>query len=240
MAALRNSVINQILNYLEYGDFCLEDFDCRFPDDSSVLAQITFKALPKYTFVIDETYSAGSGGAVVSALAMMGQGERTKVIRTIEKPGTYKNNESRTHSHIDSAINRVSDWVRSIKDDLINSRSTLRSVIDELTENFQKSVDENIEDPESYFEVHEEDSIKSKLDELHKRVSELEEKLGFTPEETKKIVKVIEDSKSDLKVYPKGVWYKTAGTKLLKVMKGILTSKEGREILSDIAKKLLQ
>lgn len=237
MPALRNSVINQILDYLEYGDFCVEDFDCQFPDDSTVLAQITFKALPKYTFVLDETYS---GGSIGSALAVMGQGNAKKVIRTVEKPGTYKNHESRTHDDIDSAISRISDWVRSIRDDLISSRATLRSTIDELTENFQKSVDENIDDPESYFEAYEEDAIKSKLDELHQRVSELEERLGFTPEETKKIERAIDKSKSDLKVYPKGVWYKTAGTKLLTVMKGILKSKEGREILSDLAKKLLQ
>lgn len=237
MSTLRNSVINKIIDYLEYGDFCVEDFDSQFPDDSTVLAQITFKALPKYTFVLDETYS---GGSIGSALAVMGQGNAKRVIRTIEKPGTYKNHETRTHEDIDSAISRISDWVRSIRDDLINSRATLRSTIDELTENFQKSIDENIDDPESYFENHEEDAIKSKLDELHKRVSELEEKLGFTPEETKKIEKTIEKSKADLKVYPKGVWYKTAGTKLLTVMKGILKSKEGREILTDLAKKLLQ
>jgi predicted RNase H-like nuclease (RuvC/YqgF family) len=227
MPTLRNSVINQILNYLEYGDFCVEDFDSQFPDDSTVLAQITFKALPKYTFVLDEVYP---GGSIGSALAVIGQGDTKKVIRTSEQPGTYKNHESRTHEDIDSAISRISDWVRSIREDLINSRATLRSTIDELTEKFQQSIDENIDD----------DAIKSKLDELHQRVSELEEKLGFTPEETKKIEKVIEKSKSDLKLYPKGVWYKTAGTKLLTVMKGILKSKEGREILSDLARKLLQ
>ncbi|GAB3041860.1 hypothetical protein GCM10027285_29430 [Oleiagrimonas citrea] len=237
MPTLRNSVINKIINYLEHGDFCVEDFDSQFPDNSTVLARITFKALPKYTFVLDETYSTGSIGAT---LAVMGQGNAKKIIRTIEKPGTYKNNETRKHEDIDSAISRVSDWVRSIRDDLINSRATLCSTIDELTDNFQKSIDENIDDPESYFESHEEDAIKSKLDELHKRVSELEEKLGFTPEETRKIEKAIEKGKSDLKVYPKGVWYKTAGTKLLTVMKGILKSKEGREILTDLAKKLLQ
>ncbi|MCV6609134.1 MAG: hypothetical protein OIF55_00015 [Amphritea sp.] len=237
MPALRNSVINKILDYLEYGDFCVEDFDSHFPDDSSVLAQITFKALPKYTFVLDETYSGGSIGSV---LAMTGQGRAKKLIRTIEKPGTYKNHESRTHDDIDSAIRRISDWVGSIREDLISSKTSLRSTIDELTENFQKSIDENLEDPESYFEEHEENAIKSKLDELHKRVSDLEEQFSFTPEETQRIEGAIEKSKSDLRVYPKGVWYKTAGTRLLKVMKGILQSKEGREVLSDLAKKLLQ
>jgi hemoglobin-like flavoprotein len=237
MPKLRNSIITQILDYLEYGDFCVEDFDAQFPDDSNILAQITFKALPKYSFVLDETYP---GGAIASSLAITRQGNSKRVIRTIEKPGEYKNHEQKTHDSIDSAIRRVSDWVVSIRDDLIHSRATLRSTIDELTENFQKSIDENINDPESYFEESEEGDIKRKLDELQARVSELESKLDISPEDTKKIQRVIDKSKSDLKVYPKGVWYKTVGTKLLKVMKEVLKTKEGRELLTDMAKKLLQ
>ena len=237
MPKLRNSIITQILDYLEYGDFCVEDFDTLFPDNSTTLAQITFKALPKYSFVLDETYS---GNALAYALAAAGQGNAKKIIRTIEKPGEYKNHEERTHDDIDSAIRRVSDWVVSIRDDLIHSRATLRTTIDELTENFQKSIDENINDPESYFEKSEEDEIKRKLDELQSRVSELESKLDISPEDTKKIQRVIDKSKSDLNVYPKGVWYKTAGTKLLKVMKEVLKTEQGREILTEIAKNLLQ
>lgn len=237
MPKLRNSIITQILDYLEYGDFCVEDFDVQFPDDSSVLAQITFKALPKYSFVLDETYS---GGSMATALASMGQGKTKKVIRTIEKPGEYKNDEQITHEDIDSAIRRVSSWVASIRDDLIHSRATVRSTIDQLTENFQKSIDENIDDPDSYFEENEEDDIKRKLDELQERVTEIESRLNITPEETKKIQNVIDKSKADLKHYPKGVWYKTSGTKILKTLKAALKTKEGREIIADVAKNLLQ
>jgi hypothetical protein len=235
MPKLRNSIITQILDYLEYGDFCVEDFDVQFPDDSSILAQITFKALPKYSFILDETYP---GGAIGSALAFS-QGSTKKVIRTIERPGEYKNNEQNTYNDINSAILKVSQWVRNIREDLIHSRSTIRATIDELTESFRKTIDENIDDPESYFEKNEEDDIKRKLDELQVRVSELEAKLNISPEEMIKIQTVIDKSKSDLKVYPKGVWYKTAGTKIIKVMKEVLSTKEGREILSDMAKKLL-
>lgn len=236
MSKLRNSIITKILDYLEYGDFCLEDFDTQFPDDSSTLVQLTFKALPKYSFVLDETYS---GGPLVSVLAATGQGNSKKVIRTIEQPGEYKNHETRIHDDIHSAISRVSDWVFSIRDDLVNSRASVRS-IDEVTKNFQSSIDENIKDQESYFEPIEEDDLKSKLNELQERVAELESRFEISPEDTKKIQRVIDKGKSDLKVYPKGVWYKTVGTKLLKTMKEILNSKESREVLADLAKKLLQ
>jgi flagellar motility protein MotE (MotC chaperone) len=236
MPKLRNSIITQILDYLEHGDFCLEDFDVQFPDDSSVLAEITFKAFPKYSFTLDESYP---GGAIGATLALSNPNNIQKVIRTVERPGEYKNNEHRTHNDINSAIYRVSDWVRNIREDLIHSKSTIRATIDELTENFQKSIDESIDNPSSYFEESEIDDIRQKLDELQARVSELESKFNISSEETIKIQKVINKSKSDLEIYPKGVWYKTAGTKIIKVMKEVLSTKEGREIISDIAKKLL-
>ncbi|MFA6053250.1 MAG: hypothetical protein WC762_11725 [Methylobacter sp.] len=235
MPQLRNSIITQILDYLEYGDFCVEDFDVQFPDNSSTLAQITFKALPKYSFILDETYPRGAIGSALT----FDPNSAKKIIRTTTRPGEYKNDEQNTHNDINSAILKVSTWVRNIREDLIHSRSTIRSTIDELTESFQKTIDENIDDPESYFEKNEEDDIKRKLDELQARVSELETKLNISPEEMIKIQTVIDKSKSDLKVYPKGVWYKTAGTKIIRVMKEVLSTKEGREILSDMAKKLL-
>lgn len=237
MPKLRNSIITKILNHLEYGDFCLEDFDIQFPDNSSVLAEITFKALPKYSFTIDETDPDGVGGILGAAL--VAKRNTQKVIRTIEKPGEYKNNEDRTHGDINSAINRVSGWVCNIREDLIHSKSTIRATIDELTENFQKTIDESIDNPSSYFEENEIDNLRQKLDELQARVSELESKFNISSEETIKIQKVIDKSKSDLEIYPRGVWYKTAGTKIIKIMKEVLGTKEGREILSDIAKKLL-
>lgn len=237
MPKLRNSIITQIMDYLEYGEFCLEDFEAIFPDDSTILAKLTFKAMSKYSFVLDETHSGGTMGSV---LALTGQSDGKKVIRTIEKPGEYKNHESRIHDDIDSAIRRVSEWVSSIREDLVSSRATIRSAIDDLTETFQSSVDENIKDQESYFEESEKCDLSARLDELQSRVDELESRLEISAEDKKKLERVINKGKFDLKIYPKGVWYKTVGTKLLKTMKDIMKSKEGRELLTDMAKKLLQ
>ncbi len=237
MSKLKNSIITQILDNLEYGDFCLEDFDTQFPSDSTTLAQITFKALPKYNFILDETYS---GGAMGSVLAATGQGSGKKVIRTTVRPGEYKNNESQIHDGINFAISSVSKWVGNIREDLVNSKAAVRSAIDELTEEFQKGIDENISDQEAFFDENEKDDLEAKLDDLLTRVTELESKLDFSSEDSKKLQTVIDKGKTDLKFYPKGVWYKTTGTKLLKVMKEIMKSKEGREILTGMAQKFLQ
>lgn len=238
MAKLRNTIINQILVNLEMGYFLVEDFDIQFPDNSSILAEIIFKALPQYKFILDE--ASPSRGPIGHALALTGQASETnKVLRTRVQPGEYKNSENEKHENINSAVQSVSDWVHNIHEDIINSKINVTSTIDEFTEDFLKKVDENIDNPESYFEKNEEDELKQKLDELQARVSELESKLNISPDDTKKIKEVIDKSKTDLKVYPKGVWYKTAGTKIIRVIKEVLKSKEGREILSDLAKKFI-
>lgn len=237
MPKLRNTIINRILNCLEYGVFCREDFNIEFPDDSSTLAIITFKALPKYNLHIDEGHSAG---AISTILSPTNQNHSKKLIRTIEKPGEYKNHEVRSHDDIDSAISRVITWVNNIREDIIHSRTAIdESNLDEMVENLQKNIDEKITDPESYFDKNEEDELKKKLDELLKRVSELESKFNIPEKDVKKIQDAVESSKADIKIYPKGVWYKTAGNKILKIMKAVIGTKEGREVLADIAKKLI-
>lgn len=233
MPKLRNTVINQIVQNLEYGDFCLEDFEVKFPDDSSTLASITFIAYPKYSFEISEEYSGG----IAAAFAMVGNVKKT--LQTTEQPGEYKNFEKRNHENINSCISRVSDWVRNIRQDLIYAKHTVQTTVDELTENLRKQVNENIKDPESYFDEQEKESIKKKLDELQAKVRELEKRFCFPEEEIKKVERAIEKSKKDVDVYPKGVWYKTAGNKVINALRSVLKTKEGREALLEMMKKLL-
>ncbi|MCQ3827853.1 hypothetical protein HXX02_00185 [Microbulbifer elongatus] len=235
MPKLKNSIVNDIYSYLEYGDFCLEDFDVKFPEKSDSLAEITFIALPKYSFVLDETYT---GGAIGAALALSGE-SRKRIIRTIEAPGDYKNSEVHVHEQIDSAIERITNWVRNVREDLVYSKSALRTPDVDLISDLENSFEKEITDPEAFFEEAEENEISKKIDELSRRVSELEEKLGISPEESKIIENVLVRSKENLKKYPKGVWYRTAGTKIMKTIKGILKTKEGRELLADVARNVL-
>ena len=104
---------------------------------------------------------------------------------------------------------------------------------------FQESIDEKIENPEEYFGEDEQSDLINKLNELQERVEKLEKELELDPKDTAKIESAIEKSKADIKLYPKGVWYKTVGTKLMKLLRQILKTKEGREIAADVAKRLL-
>lgn len=237
MPNLKNSIISEILNNLNYGDFCREDFTTHFPDGSSTLAKLVFSSLPKYEFEIEEHVTGGNSFAV--ALMQQPEPERKKVIRTIESPGDYRNNEYHTHNDISDAVDRVTYWVKNIREDLIHSKDAVRTTIDDITAEFQSSIDENIENPEQYFQDQEKIDLIAKLDELQKRVGSLEAEMGIDPKQAKVIETAIEKSKADVDLYPKGVWYKTAGTKLMKLLKEALKTKEGREIASDIIKRLI-
>jgi hypothetical protein len=237
MPNLKNSIISEILGNLNYGDFCREDFSTEFPEGSQKLAKLVFSAMPKYEFVIEEHMTGGNRFAV--ALLHQQDTERTKVIRTIESPGDYRNNEYHTHGDISGAIDRVTNWVKNIREDLIHSRDAVRTTIDDITAEFQSSIDEKIDNPEQYFQDAEKSDLIAKLDELQKRVESLEAEMGIDSKQAKAIQSAIEKSKADVDIYPKGVWYKTAGTKLMKLFKEALKTKEGREIATDIIKKLI-
>ena len=235
MPKLKNSIINEIINTLDSGQFCHEDFLIDFPD-SGALAEITFRATPKYTFVINEGVS---GGSLATLAGISGGKQPEKEIRTIERPGDYKNVETVSHEYIESAIRRIHTWVSNLREDIINIKYSIRETLDSLNDEFQKNIDENIENPEDFFEKSEIESLKDKLDELKTRVEGLEKKYAVSNEDIAKLEEAIDKSKSDLDVYPKGVWYKTSGNKILKTMKAILSSKEGRDVLVDMVKKLI-
>lgn len=227
--------MNQIIQNLQYGDFCLEDFEVDFPNDSSTLAQIIFIAYPDYNFIIYEEYPSMGLGAMIP----FGESKGKKILKTQEKPGEYKNSETRTHENIDVCISRITEWTKNIREDLIHSKNLLRTTIDDFTEKFQKQIDENIKNPEAYFNVDEKEEIINRLDALQKRINELEEKFNLSKEDTKNIEVAIKKSKDNIDVYPKGVWYKTAGNKILNALKKTLSTKEGREALLEITKKML-
>ncbi|WP_345875203.1 hypothetical protein [Shewanella algae] len=50
----------------------------------------------------------------------------------------------------------------------------------------------------------------------------------------------IESTKPDIDVYPKGVWYRTAGNKIIRALKRIAKNKETRDLCIDVIKKLME
>lgn len=227
---LRTTVVSSILLNLETGNFCKEDFLVSFPEKSSNLAEIKFRANPTFTFTIAETYSNPLGAI---------QGGPKKLV-SHESPGEYKNLQSKEHESIDSCINNIYGWTQRIQEELIaQSKITVDPEIDEIIENFHQKIDERVKDQESFFSSSEQAEILEKLNALQSRVEELESKYNFSAQGTAQIKSAIEKTQKDLPYYPKGIWYKTATSKIVSALKTAIKTKEVRDFALEAAKKFL-
>ena len=63
--------------------------------------------------------------------------------------------------------------------------------------------------------------------------------MEISESQIKEFEREIANIKDDLEVFPKGVWHKVAGNKLLKAMGSFFRSKEARQLLVEGFKKLL-
>ncbi|EPP5754992.1 hypothetical protein ACUT59_003345 [Vibrio cholerae] len=238
MAILKRTKISHIQNILDNGKYCLEDFETIFPAQGSVLVEIKFKAYPSFHLSIyEETRNTMGAFALLSDPNQ----EIKTVIKCSMSPGEYKTEQVTRHDSIDNAISEIYSWVDNIKEELIALRRTRQHAEDDdVLSNFQKYLDEPIDEPESFFSVHEAQALKDKLEELQKRVEQLETDKQIEPEDCESLTSAIESTKSDIDVYPKGVWYRTAGNKILKTLKRVAKNKESRDLVIDVVKRLME
>ena len=238
---LKNSVIANIISELDAYDFSREDFELIHPEQSDKLISIVFKPVPEYIFHITE--GLGGGIRLIADLTRGHNTDKDLSIRTHETPGNYKNTEVHKHADVGEAIYRIRPWIANIMDDLRHKRMTQTSTGDssyeELIKEFQTSVDENLDNKDGFFSKDEEQSILQRLNELEIRIKSLEDSHKITPDESKEISDAVDTGRRTIKYYPKGVWYKTAGSKLIKAMKSFISTPEGREVISHATKKLI-
>jgi hypothetical protein len=64
--------------------------------------------------------------------------------------------------------------------------------------------------------------------------------LEASEHQIKQFKQEIENIKADLDIMPKGVWNKVAGNKLLKSIASFLKTQEGRKLITDGIRKLLE
>jgi len=83
------------------------------------------------------------------------------------------------------------------------------------------------------------DGLREKLDALAERFSELAQHSEITKQELNRVQQELTAIKANLTSFPKGTWYKTAGTKLWSVTSKVITSAESRQVIAQAARKLI-
>ena len=89
------------------------------------------------------------------------------------------------------------------------------------------------------FDFEEVAELTQKLEQLEIRLNELLSRHEVTEENVEALREAISNAKEDLPRLPKQVWYRVAAAKIVTTTKQVITSKEGRSIAYEGAKKML-
>lgn len=232
MAILKNSIIKEIQDTIESSNkFSKNDFKFEFPDEGKVLAHIQYRASKQYSFSIEED-SIKKTHREISSMSNIFSGrleheEFATVFRTKQKPGKHKNEEKIAHANIDECIREIRNWLFNLDIDLKNEIDFDIENISDI-DNFEVKLDEKFpNDREKFTDVEKEDLFK-KLDELQKRIEQLEQNAN-----SKKAIENIEQSKNELATYPKKSWW-------LKFYNRVNGMNQGADLALEVKNKISQ
>ncbi|MGB1090839.1 MAG: hypothetical protein ACPGYX_01855, partial [Oceanobacter sp.] len=143
-----------------------------------------------------------------------------------------------TERNFEAVLKRIHSWSTEIREELVALKPEFRE-IDKLKEQISEAITSSIKDNDIEFSVSEINELKRKFNELEKRISDLEENEQITESQKEQMSSSIEQVSKDLEIYPKDTWVKTSVNKLAKCFSAAATSKEGRALMTDGARKLL-
>lgn len=218
MIQLRESTKRKITDLLNKSHFTASAFSVTYEEESQDFLIISFIPNKVFKFTAEKTYSNFS---------------------TTEAPGLHiVTEETFKREALDDCLKAISPWISRILEDyrthnpLVDEFETLRKTISE-------QIEQHIGDEAAHFSGEEMESIRTKLDDLSAKLAEVTEKTFEQEKQLRDAQAEIKNLKADLEVFPKGVWYRMAGSKVLNILKKAATSKEGREFALEAAKKFL-
>ena len=214
---LKQSVLAKVYAALERSPFTVADFVVEpSHKDESVVLTVRFRHKPEYVFQVQEH-----------------EGE----LYSLESPGQFQTSETVKVSLVELPT-RLTVWARNIRDELRTELPAYKE-IDELREAIEKHVAQHVEGADAPFTREEAEDLRQKLDLLSEKFAELAEHSEITRQELNRVQQELVSIKANLSTFPKGTWYKTAGTKLWSVTSKIVTSAESRQLLAQAARKLI-
>ena len=233
MAQLRRTIISSIFKTLETSTFTLEDFDVELEDSNSFVF-ITFLPFPEYTFQITE-----KDISVRSVTNILERQRADMKLFTIESPGEYKTKASRQSSSIHDCISRIPEWCENIEAEL-SAPIPEADITDEFEEELKERINSTAGDSFERFNDGEITTLKEKLELLNSKFETLQKENKLTEKELADLKTQVDKMKGNLSTYPKSTWYKVSGNKILDMMKNVIKTKEGRELLVSSIKNLIE
>lgn len=221
MTRLRDSTKIDIQEALERTYFTASSFFVAHNEKDQHFLQITFLPNPEMKFSVRKSAQSGRGFVC------------------IEAPGEHiATGESYARNDIDDCIKAIRPWASRIHEDY-KAKNPVLDEFEQFKKQMSEQFQEHLSDPTAHFSDEEVLTLKQKLDSLAQRLDELTEKNSETEKKLAAALTEIEQVKADLSVFPKGVWYRVAGGKVLNAIKSVATSSEGRQLALEAAKKYL-
>jgi|GEM_PF-5114824 len=218
----RAKFINEIRRILDSSRFSAADFSMKTGREPLLL--LDFIPDPKFTFRVDEASNPiGLGGIQY---------------KVSNSPGLYWANEERFITDIDDVLDCINRWVTYLYEDL-KCISPVYDELEMLRAKLEEHVQSSIEEPDQMFSPEEIQRIVEKLGDLEERILKMEEESKISKSQSAEAQADIQKIITGAHDLPKGIWYKTACTKVWKIITGVSSSKEGRMVLTQVAQKAL-
>jgi len=223
MTALRETTKKLVIDALDRTYFTADSFSVNFSQNENPFVTITFIPYKKFQFSISRQASGINVSGYVST----------------EAPGTHiETGEKYKQDNLSAAFKAIGPWADRILEDY-RAKNPIVDEFEEFRKKFSEQIEEHIQDKDAHFSADEAQIMRTRLDELSAKLHEVWEKSEAAEQRLKDAEKAIERIKEDLNIFPKGVWYRMAGNKILGAVQKAMGSTEGRQFALEAAKKFL-
>ncbi|WP_273023886.1 hypothetical protein [Rheinheimera sp.] len=221
LSELRSTTLKEIERSLDKSYFALGSFKITNHPEKSPFLIIKFIPEDRFQFSVSK-----SGYGVKGSFS------------TEQAPGEHlASGEKFTYDSFEQVISAIDKWTNRIDQDFLSRRPPDVNV-EQFVQNLRNSIDAAPNEP-GYFSSEEVATIRDRLSELERIVVEQAEKLDDSEKQLKSFQMQLNEVKNDLEKFPKGVWYKVAGNKLIRAVSDFASSESGRKLISEGIKRLL-
>ncbi|HWN95484.1 MAG TPA: hypothetical protein VNT99_10660 [Methylomirabilota bacterium] len=220
---LRHTSRKAIIDLLSQSHFGVHAFEVKFDGlrNADDVAQVVFAPNRHYTFLLRKSKAQGSR------------------FQSYECPGEELSEQTAYSRHdMDMSLRALTAWIGRILEDYRQASP----FYDEFSEFRSKLMDElskHAADPTIHFTQDEVRAMQERLDALGQRFDQLQQRNEITEAQLANVKQQLEAMKTDLNVFPKQTWYKTAGNKLVDIVFKYFGSEEGQKVITSTAKALL-
>ncbi|MBT9553838.1 MAG: hypothetical protein IV088_23590 [Hydrogenophaga sp.] len=239
MSQLKPSFIAEIRGALEASRFTSDDFKLEFPKSGRTLAKITFAYKTEYFLCMFED-TKREEVKVEQRYAMTSRSQTVEeTIFTVKVvPGKYKTEDEIEVGNVGDLIEHIPKWCDNIRSDLY-AAAPKNDPLAALREQLQKNLDTLVDKPDEYFDTDELAVVDKRFDQLFEEITKLRDQYSLTKQQLDTLQRELAEFKNSARAYPKGLWAKITGNKLVKATGQMINSPEGRTfIIQEIRRAL--